>query len=151
VWVKGKYSQYLKLIFHLKSKNFWKITISKMRFKIKTCPNEMIFISLERFQCKFKVMGSHGQNKKNCLKFMKAWKLWIVFPSMTPNHLESNLKIKSSLMEFTICNTNHQWNIYINVMKTYYQNWFTKKWQKGRQKKPSKGYYKAINIMHVNN
>ncbi len=43
-----------------------------MRFKIKTCPNEMIIKSLERFQCKFNVMSSHGQNKKNCLKVMKA-------------------------------------------------------------------------------
>jgi hypothetical protein len=79
-----------------------------------------------------------------------AWKLWKLenfefsFPEMTPNHLESNLKIKSSLMEFTICNTNHQWNILPNLIH--------KKMTKGKEKKnPSKGYYKAIDIIHVNN
>jgi hypothetical protein len=35
-----------------------------MRFKIKTCPNEMIFKSFEMFQCKFNVMSSHGKVMK---------------------------------------------------------------------------------------
>lgn len=133
-----------------KVKTFEKLQFQKWGLRSKLVRMKWYLYHWKSFNVSLKWWVHMGKTKKI------AWNLWklenfeLFFHRWLSNHLESNSKIKSSLMEFTICNTNHQWNIYISVMKTYYQTWFTKKWQKGKQKKPSKGYYKAINIMHVN-